>query len=112
MDRDREPARHDHYWDNRDSNRGRLILSPRDTFTPPTPPALPAPLAGHDKRIARDTVARMNYRYIPTLVPAVTVGVLLAIYGNDAAAAITASGVLLLGVAAMRVLGNDQQSTS
>lgn len=37
--------------------------------------------------------------------PAVAVGALLAIYGNDAAAAITAGGVLLMTVAAMRVLG-------
>jgi len=29
-------------------------------------------------------------KYIPTLVPAVAVGILLAIYGNDAAVAITA----------------------
>ena len=34
--------------------------------------------------------------------PAIAVGVLLAIYGNDTAAAVTVAGVLLMGVAAMR----------
>lgn len=45
---------------------------------------------------------------LPTLAvfgPAVAVGVLLDVYGNDAAAAITAGGVLLMTVAAMRALG-------
>ena len=45
---------------------------------------------------------------IPTLAvfgPAVAVGVLLAIYGNDGAAAITAAGVLGMTWAAMRALG-------
>ena len=37
--------------------------------------------------------------------PALSVGVLLAVYGNDAAAAIAAAGVLLMTVAGMRALG-------
>lgn len=45
---------------------------------------------------------------LPMLVvfgPAVAVGALLAVYGNDAAAAIAAAGVLLMTVAAVRALG-------
>ncbi len=37
--------------------------------------------------------------------PGVAVGVLLAVYGNDAAIAISAAGVLLMTVAAMRAPG-------
>ena len=50
----------------------------------------------------------MPRNLLPTLAvigPAVAVGVLLAIYGNDGAAAITAGGVLLMTVAAIRALG-------
>lgn len=50
----------------------------------------------------------MIHTVLPTLAvfgPAVAVGVLLAIYGNDAAAAITAAGVLGMTWAALRALG-------
>ena len=50
----------------------------------------------------------MIYTLLPTLTvfgPAVATGVLLAAYGNDAAAAITAAGVFGMTWAAMRALG-------
>lgn len=45
-----------------------------------------------------------RYLLIATL-PAIGTGTLLAVYGNDAAAAITAAGVLLLFVAGFRLTG-------
>ena len=52
----------------------------------------------------------MIHGLIPKLIvfgPAVAVGVLLAAYGDDGAAAITAAGVFLITVAAIRVLNFD-----
>ncbi len=54
----------------------------------------------------------MTSSLLPTLAvfaPAVAVGVLLAVYGNDAAAAVTAAGVLLMTVAGMRVLDRGRR---
>ena len=47
-----------------------------------------------------------RYLLIATL-PAIGIGTLLAVYGNNAAAAISAGGVFLLFVAGFRAVGLD-----
>ncbi len=52
---------------------------------------------------------QMNRYLLIATLPAIGTGTALGIYGNDAAAAITAAGVLLLSVAGMRALGLDRR---